>query len=161
MDKFCECGCGWPLPSRQGPKRADNTYPALPPKARFLRGHNLRVTHPSWWKGDDAGYRALHTYVNKHYPKNKVCEECKQDGRTDYALIHGREYSRDRTDYRELCRVCHTTYDRQRDHGESPLCKCGCGRQVTWYQARGRWHLYVSGHYDLAAENRRRVKDNL
>ena len=138
MDTFCECGCG-----------------SLT-KARFARGHHLRVIHPPWWKGDDAGYRALHTYVSKHFPKNGICDECAQVKPTDYALIHGREYSRDRANYRELCRVCHTTYDRQKDRGVPPLCKCGCGQQVTWYRSKYRWHLYVNGHYNLAAENRRR-----
>lgn len=71
--------------------------------------------------GDDASYRALHTYVNKHYPKKGICEECEQIKPTDYALIHGRKYSRNREDYWELCRVCHTTYDRKKDHGEPPM----------------------------------------
>jgi hypothetical protein len=31
------------------------------------------------------------------------------------ALIHGRVYSRQREDYRELCRLCHNRYDRPWD----------------------------------------------
>lgn len=124
--------------------------------ARFLRGHHLRVEHPPWWKGDQVGYRSLHTYLNRWFPKRRVCDECGKAGPTEYALIHGREYSRDRDDYREMCKRCHNSYDLAEDRGQPPLCKCGCGQQVTWYQGRHRWHAYVTGHYDLAAENRRR-----
>jgi len=124
--------------------------------ARFLRGHHLRVERPPWWKGDQAGYRSLHTYLNRWFPKTGTCDECGQGKRTEYALIHDRRYSRNREDYRELCKLCHNKYDHVADRGPAPLCKCGCGQPVTWYQARHRWHVYVTGHYDLAAENRRR-----
>ncbi len=126
--------------------------------ARFIRGHHLRVEHPPWWKGDQVGYRSLHTYLNRWFPKRQVCDECGKTGRTEYALIHGRDYSRDRNDYREMCKRCHNAYDLTEDRGEPPLCKCGCGQPVTWFQSHRRWHTYVTGHYDLAAENRRRAR---
>jgi hypothetical protein len=64
------------------------------------------------WKGDKAGYHALHDWLRQHYPKARVCDECgRPDGRTEFALIHGRTYSRNRDDYRELCCPCHRRYD--------------------------------------------------
>jgi hypothetical protein len=158
MDRLCECGCGGLIePAVYGSKRKDGTYPVRDSGARFLRGHHLKSEHPPWWKGDEAGYRALHTYVSKHFPKAGTCDQCGQAKQTEYALIHGREYSRDRNDYREMCKRCHNAYDLTEDRGQPPACKCGCGQAVTWDRGRYRWHVYVSGHYDLAAENRRRA----
>ena len=67
--------------------------------------------HPPWWKGDAVGYRALHTYLSKHFPKTGTCDECGGSKPTEYALIKDRAYSRERSDYRELCKRCHNEYD--------------------------------------------------
>jgi hypothetical protein len=53
----------------------------------------------------------LHTALNLHYPKSGVCEECGAEAETEYSLIHGRQVSRRREDYRELCKPCHHGYD--------------------------------------------------
>lgn len=63
------------------------------------------------WKGDAAGYHAKHKYLSKHYPKKGVCENCGKKRKTEYALITGKEYSRKREDYLELCCLCHKRYD--------------------------------------------------
>lgn len=75
-----------------------------------MRGRYQGPAHPNW-RGDSAGYGAIHAYLARNHPKSGVCEECGSSGQTDYALIHGREYSRERGDYRELCRGCHRRYD--------------------------------------------------
>lgn len=145
--KTCECGCGHPI--RDGSA------------ARFLRGHNLRVCPPPWFKGEAAGYRAVHTWINKHFPKCQVCAVCGGEGATDYALIHGQTYSRRREDYIELCRRCHVMYDgtggsRWRGRttranppkGEQPpACGCCCGEKVSWSRKHGRWNRFAAGHY--------------
>jgi hypothetical protein len=28
-----------------------------------------------------------------------------------------------------------------------PLCKCGCGKEVTWRSAYKRWNIYIFGHH--------------
>jgi len=143
--KTCQCGCGQPTP------------------ARFLRGHHLRASHPAWWKGDAAGYRAIHTYLQKHFPKTGICDECGKSGEaTDHALLKGHTHSRDRADYRELCRSCHMIYDgvigadgvrargaaaRREQAGEAPRCQCGCGSQVGWNRKHSNWQSYAAGHY--------------
>ena len=109
--RFCECGCGQSIPLAKINFPKAGLVKGKQSPARFLRGHNLRVIRPPWWKGDEVGYRALHTYLSKHFPKAGICDECGEAKRTDYALIEGRTYSRDRADYRELCRPCHLEYD--------------------------------------------------
>jgi hypothetical protein len=121
--KLCECGCLQETRLYRGKPR------------RFVHGHNYRgksrpshsathrakigasrkgkvqgVSHPKW-KGDRPRYNAVHAYLNRKFPKTGKCDECKRPKRTQYALITGRVYSRNREDYRELCSSCHVRYD--------------------------------------------------
>jgi len=104
-------------------------------------------------RGQSTGYSAIHLYLRRHFPKRGICDECGRTRRTDYALIRGRKYSRNREDYRELCRQCHNAYDeiaaRQRSRavarrGDAPLCACGCGTPVNWNGSS--WSTYRRGH---------------
>jgi hypothetical protein len=169
--KTCECGCGGSIPLAKVNRPKDGLIKGQQSPARFLRGHQLRVVHPPWWKGEAVGYRAIHTYLQKHFPKTGICEECSESGKTDYALIKDREYSRDRADYRELCRSCHVAYDdvgapsvrrragaaKRQEAGDPPACRCGCGAQVEWDANHGRWRSYRAGHYVGTARALRRA----
>ena len=66
------------------------------------------------WKGDDVSYTTLHQWLRKHFKK----EECHHCGTTnkalDFALITGKEYSRNINDYITLCRKCHIKYDKKK-----------------------------------------------
>lgn len=154
----CECGCGSGIPDAiYGTRRPDGTPRTRPSAARFLRGHHLRVACP-WWN-DDPGYHTIHTYLGQHYPKAGACEECGTPGRTDYANIHGRGYTRNREDYRELCRRCHVAYDGTAERlnairhpspavpGEPPLCRCGCAGVTQWNPKHAKFNRYIAGHY--------------
>lgn len=158
---LCGCGCGQAtsIARQNDPKRGYAKGDPL----KFIRGHSSRVIRLSWWKGDEASYNAIHTYLRKHYPKAGACEACGKEGRTDYALIKGRSYSRDRNDYMELCRRCHVFYDeigycgywkklglQSGPDGEAPLCKCGCGLPVSWSSKKRRWLVYAEGHFNRA-----------
>jgi hypothetical protein len=166
--RTCGCGCGEPIPLANCTRPKDGIFKGQQSSARFLRGHHLRAQGAPWFKGDDAGYNALHTYLRKYFPKAGRCEECGRAAPTDYALIKGREYSRDRNDYRELCRRCHVSYDeiggsRWRDvitgrqaAGDAPVCSCGCGAIVEWDNKHARWKRFTSGHYSGAARAARR-----
>lgn len=57
------------------------------------------------WKGDKAGYRALHIWVWKHKQKPEFCEECHRKRKLDLANKTGK-YLRDIDDWRWLCRSC-------------------------------------------------------
>lgn len=157
---LCQCGCGEPAPVAQ---RNENGYLKGQPK-RFIRGHSTRSAGAPWWRGDDASYGAIHTYLRSHFPKTGACDECGITGkRTEYALIHGREYSRNREDYRELCKQCHNAYDgiggsrwkgvvtARQAAPERPLCACGCGTPVNWDYKHARWRRFVGGHYSGTA----------
>lgn len=99
---LCQCGCG--QPTAISPR---NDY-----KRGYVKGQPVpRLPGHAAWKGDAVGYYARHAYLRRHYPKRLVCDECGRETRTDYALIHGRPPSRNREDYRELCRACHKQYD--------------------------------------------------
>jgi NUMOD3 motif len=76
--------------------------------------HRARVGRlASAWKGDSASKEAKHMWLVRHFPKTGVCEHCSAAGITQYAFLrHPAEYTRDRTDYRELCDPCHRRFDR-------------------------------------------------
>lgn len=65
------------------------------------------------WKGDEVGYDAVHRWLRKNYSKTGHCEECGEKQRTEWANVSG-EYRRARADFRELCKSCHTKFDRAR-----------------------------------------------
>lgn len=140
--KLCECGCGNPAPISK------RDYPDLGymkgEPTRFIKGHFRRGkpgksgAESHNWTGDAASYQAIHQYLLKYYPKTGVCEECgKRSKRTEHALIHGRHYSRNREDYRELCPGCHHQYD-QAGKPKSPalVAKMREGQKRRWERER-------------------------
>jgi hypothetical protein len=119
----------------------------------------------------DAGYGAIHTYLRRHFPKTGICDECGEAAaRTEYALIKGRTYSRDREDYRELCKRCHNAYDEiggsrwrgvataRHAAGEALLCGCGCSSPVTWDSSHARWRAFRPGHRPSAVRPERGLR---
>jgi hypothetical protein len=66
------------------------------------------------WKGDDAGYSAIHMWLRQHIEKSGVCQHCKKKTKkTEFANISGK-YRRSISDYLELCHSCHTLYDNKK-----------------------------------------------
>ena len=62
------------------------------------------------WKGDNASYSALHTWVHKHKPQSATCEHCHKVKPLEAANISGK-YLRDVNDYLWLCPRCHLYFD--------------------------------------------------
>ncbi len=62
------------------------------------------------WKGDKVSYRALHHWVQRHYPKPELCECCHKKPPLDLANISGK-YKRELSDWEYLCRSCHMRKD--------------------------------------------------
>jgi len=69
------------------------------------------------WKGDEAGYNALHDWVRRHKPKPELCEICKKKEPYDLANISD-EYKRDINDYQWICRACHLKKHRNDESNE-------------------------------------------
>ena len=66
------------------------------------------------WKGSGASYRAIHSWLWNEYGPPIRCERCGVvEGRLEYALKKGSEYTRKLKDYSVLCPKCHRIYDRQ------------------------------------------------
>lgn len=72
------------------------------------------------WKGEEAGYVAIHLWLSKHYPKGDHCEHCNNTNpsRLEWSNLSG-TYSRDREDWQVLCPSCHRKFD------ASNICKHG------------------------------------
>jgi len=63
-------------------------------------------------------YSNIHHFLQYQYGLAQKCEECGLVGsrnskrwRIEWALKHGRKYSRNIKDYRQLCSSCHRYYD--------------------------------------------------
>jgi len=69
--------------------------------------------HPKW-KGNNVGYGALHTWVEREVGKASKCTNPKCKGKSnifEWANISGK-YKRDLDDWKELCRSCHMVFDK-------------------------------------------------
>jgi len=67
------------------------------------------------WKGIEAGYRALHIWVEKRLGKPRFCEHCgnRELGHRHYHWANiSRKYKRDLKDWLRLCAKCHKKYDK-------------------------------------------------
>jgi hypothetical protein len=79
-----------------------------------LKGKRSGADNPNW-RGDEAGYYALHAYVNRHF-EACPCENCgRTDGRLEWAQKHDATPTRERSGWLRLCVRCHRLYD------ENPL----------------------------------------
>jgi hypothetical protein len=70
------------------------------------------------WKGESAGYQAVHMWLSRNFGKADHCEHCgltsEQDPRPKrfhWAKIHGLEYAHKRENFFQLCVSCHNHYD--------------------------------------------------
>ena len=66
------------------------------------------------WKGDEAGYQALHLRVENRRGKasEHICARCAERIADDWANLSGNYV--DPNDYAPMCRTCHRAYDEAR-----------------------------------------------
>jgi hypothetical protein len=82
-------------------------------KARVAAKRNQRGDDNDSWKGNEAGYAAMHKRIEALNGRPRKCEHC---GTTDlrksydWANLTGRY--EDPQDYRRLCRSCHFKMDK-------------------------------------------------
>ena len=62
------------------------------------------------WKGDSAGYGAIHKWVRNHKPTPLLCEKCGLARKLELSN-RDHEYRRNLDDYEWLCDKCHYDYD--------------------------------------------------
>lgn len=100
-----------------------------------LKLHNIHIalgtTPPHFtgeqssnWKGDKSGYGGMHKWLYTHYGSAYKCEnrensvlafECTLTSNTfQYAKRKESKYTRDITDYFQLCVSCHVKYDKNK-----------------------------------------------
>jgi endogenous inhibitor of DNA gyrase (YacG/DUF329 family) len=66
------------------------------------------------WKGDDVGYRGLHSWIRKKLGRPDTCEHCGKIGLTGHKINWANrsgKYLRDTSDWLRLCVKCHREYD--------------------------------------------------
>lgn len=81
-------------------------------KSRIPRNTNQEKEKNYSWKGDKAGYAALHYRVQKTRGKPNYCVRCDKSGkgRYEWAILMG-DYTNP-YDYIRLCKRCHLMFDR-------------------------------------------------
>ncbi len=77
----------------------------------FKKGQNVGSSNVNW-KGDQVGYRSLHSWIRREYGMPTSCEDCgtTKKGKYEWANISGK-YLRERSDWKHLCRFCHKEMD--------------------------------------------------
>jgi len=82
-----------------------------------LRGHVVteetrrKISATKLAKGASLQSQAVHQWLSRWYPKTGICEHCGAKGKTHYASINEHQYTRERSDYKELCPACHLKLD--------------------------------------------------
>lgn len=103
-----------------------------PVSRAWMKGRTGRSSNA--WKGERAGYAAIHSWLARTFEKGDNCEGCgtTEAKRLEWANLSG-EYKRARADYKVLCTPCH----RRLDIGD----KCRQGHpyttENTYFNTRG------------------------
>lgn len=63
------------------------------------------------WKGDDAGYGAIHSWLYRNFGKPIECEKCGEKKRRITWANKDHKYKRDRSEWMQLCYSCHKKHD--------------------------------------------------
>ena len=82
-------------------------------KCRVAKKRNQFGENNSSWKGDRAGYKALHYRLYKARGRPQKCEVCgcsKRNRRYQWANLTGK--LSDLNDYKRMCESCHAKYDK-------------------------------------------------
>ena len=78
------------------------------------------------WKGNDVSCSGIHAWIKRHKPRSMFCERCGEvTSKLDCANI-SQEYKRDISDFRWLCRSCHSKEHRGKEwHNKMLLMRRG------------------------------------
>ena len=73
-----------------------------------------RGSNNHFWKGDEAGYRALHVWIKRIKGMPKKCEKCGKKPTAPRSIQWANidhQYKRDPKEYIALCSSCHKLHD--------------------------------------------------
>ena len=77
-------------------------------------GDSLRGELNPSWKGENAAYRSIHSWVVRNWGKAYLCQVCDKNNACfegyDWANLD-HKYSRNRNDWMMMCRSCHLKHD--------------------------------------------------
>lgn len=71
------------------------------------------------WKGENAGYRAKHLWIERRLGKPDKCEHCEKTGMTGHKIQwanKSRKYKIEISDWIRLCVPCHVKFDGKRGY---------------------------------------------
>ena len=80
-------------------------------KARVAKKRNQLGENNSSWKGNKAGYAALHYRVEKVRGKPQKCDVCLENKKQKYEWANLTGKYEDVEDYKRMCCSCHAKYD--------------------------------------------------
>jgi hypothetical protein len=84
------------------------------PERRSSAKRNQRGEANHMWKGDNAGYKALHLRVDSIRGKPMRCEWCNSENNNRYEWANLTGVYTDVYDFVRLCINCHRAYDAKR-----------------------------------------------
>lgn len=131
-ERICPCGNAF-KPDRGNVAKGGGKYCSR--ACYWQYASHARGEDKSQWKGEAAGYKALHDWVRREKGEPERCESCgTTQGRLEWANASG-QYRRDLDDWIALCRTCHRRHD-------SPTCKRGHERTAenTYVDRQGYPH---------------------
>jgi len=100
----------------------------------FKKGENLGINHHAW-KGDSAGYIALHSWVHRHKSKPSKCPYCDEEKSLHAHNLSG-EYKRELSDWLYLCQNCHAKLHKIKNN-KTEIKKCEwCNKEFESYKTR-------------------------
>lgn len=125
----------WPT-SRYCSRTCKDKYQSIKPSPKKGKHYlHLQGENSYQWKGDNAGYSALHKWIIRYLGQPTVCKFCgKISLRLHWANKSGK-YKRDLSDWIRLCSKCHWKHDGKigKRHSSGTEFKKG---QVPWNKGK-------------------------
>jgi len=124
----------------KGKHHSEKTREKISKACKGRKAWNKGLKTPQWggensgmWKGERAGYVALHSWVRRNLGIANKCEKC---GINDLKRYHfankSGEYKRELDDWIQLCPSCHKLFDNKRIKDKKPY---------FWSTKEKRWRL--------------------
>ena len=81
--------------------------PIICPKCKSPYWNRSKINRAKY----TTNYDRIHVWLLKNYAKRGVCEFCKKEKKTQFAVKADKKHAKKRENYLELCVRCHSKYD--------------------------------------------------